>query len=77
MRMRMGGPGLTTGVAGRVAILSFQTTVGRRFEHLAAKRDRHLPRDYFERRTKPEDFRQDGRGRDPDLNLEDDRMQPP
>jgi hypothetical protein len=32
------------GAAGRVAILSFQTTVGRRFEHLAAKRDRRVPR---------------------------------
>jgi hypothetical protein len=33
----MGGSGGTTGAAGRVAILSGQTTVGQRFEHLAAK----------------------------------------
>ncbi len=39
LRMKMGGPRHTTGMAGGVAILSFQTTVRQRFEHLAAKRD--------------------------------------
>ena len=44
LRMKMDGPGHTAGVAGRVGILSFQTTGGRRFEHLAAKRDRRVHR---------------------------------
>ena len=39
-----GRPRRHDGRGGRVAILSFQTTVGRRFEHLTAKRDRRLPR---------------------------------
>jgi hypothetical protein len=37
--MKMGGPRDTTGMAGGVAILSFQTTVRQRFERLAAKKD--------------------------------------
>jgi hypothetical protein len=32
------------GLAGRVAILNFQTTVGRRFERLAARKNLRLPK---------------------------------
>jgi hypothetical protein len=46
--MKMDGPRDTTGVAGGVAILSFQTTVGQRFEHLAAKRDWRVLESVFE-----------------------------
>ena len=39
-RTKMGGPRDGTGVPGGREILSFQTTGGRRFEHLAAKKNR-------------------------------------
>jgi hypothetical protein len=50
--MKMDGPRDTTGVAGGVAILSFQTTVGQRFEHLAEKRDWRVLECIFEAKNK-------------------------
>ena len=44
LRMKMGGPGDTSGLSGRPAIFGFKAIAGQRFEHVAAKRDWRIPR---------------------------------
>jgi len=64
LRTKMGGPRDATGAPGRPVTLGFQTTVGRRFEHLAAKKNRRLSRKVFLRQELAGLHRSGGRGRD-------------
>jgi hypothetical protein len=57
--MKVGGPrDATIEVPGGLAILSFQITVRRRFERLAARKNRRLPqKSILEARSGPKDLR--------------------